>query len=110
MDGDVGESALVGHFSPLRQLRPSVPWDVLVLVFWWGRSKKEGLYPVQAVGVFPGPVGQDVYAWCKVFVQPTFALFSVYFPDPCVYNEIDCLSTVLDSVGINESRISVVLH
>ena len=35
------------------------PW---VLVFWWGRSKGEVLYPLQGDGVFPGPVGQDVYA------------------------------------------------
>ena len=31
--------------------------------FGWGRSKGEGLYPVQGDAVFPGPVGQDVYAW-----------------------------------------------
>ena len=53
----------MGLFSPVWRLRPSVPWDVLVLVFWLGRSKGEGLYPVQGNGVFPGPVGQDVYAW-----------------------------------------------
>ena len=47
---------------------------------------------------------------CKVFVQPIFSLFSVYFPDTCVYTKTDCLSTVLDIVGINESGISVVLH
>ena len=63
MDGDVGKSALVGLFSPVWRLRPSVPWDVLVLVTWWGRSKGLGLYPVQGDGVFSGPVGQDVYAW-----------------------------------------------
>ena len=34
-----------------------------MLVFWWVRSKGEGLYPVQGDGVFPGPVWQDVYAW-----------------------------------------------
>ena len=63
VDGDVGHSALVGLFSPAWRLRPSVPWDVLVLVFWWGRSKGGGLHPVQGDGVFLGPVGQDVYAW-----------------------------------------------
>ena len=62
MDADVGQSALIGLFSPVWRLRPFVPWDVLVLVFWWGRSKGKGLYPVQGDGVFPGPVGQDVYA------------------------------------------------
>ena len=59
MDGDVGQSALVGLFSPVRRLRPFVPWDMLLLMFWWGRSKGEGLYPVHGDGVFPGPVGQD---------------------------------------------------
>ena len=49
-------------FSPVWRLRPFVPRDVLVLVFWWGRSKGDGLWPVQEDGVFPGPVGQDVYA------------------------------------------------
>ena len=62
VDGDVGQSALVGLFSPVWCLRPLVPRDVLVLVFWWGRPKGEGLYSVQGNGVFPGPVGQDVYA------------------------------------------------
>ena len=52
----------MGTFSPVWPLRPFVPRDVLVLVFWWGRSKGEGLYSVQGDGVFPGPVGQDVYA------------------------------------------------
>ena len=47
---------------------------------------------------------------CKVFVQPIFSLFSVYFPDICVQTEIGYLSTVLDSVGISQSGISVVLH
>ena len=56
-------TVLVGPFPPVQCLRPFVSWDVLVLVFWWGRSKGEGLYPVQADGVFPGPVGRDVYAW-----------------------------------------------
>ena len=62
VDGDVGQSALVGPFSPVLGLRPSVPWDVLVLVLWPGRSKGEGLYPVQGGGVFPGPFGQDADA------------------------------------------------
>ena len=61
-DGDVDQSALVGFFSPVWRLRPLVPRDLLVLLFWWERSKGEGLYPVQGDGVFPGPVGQDVYA------------------------------------------------
>ena len=39
MDGDVGQSAVVGPFSLIRRLQLFVPWDVLVLVFWWGRSK-----------------------------------------------------------------------
>ena len=47
---------------------------------------------------------------CKVFVQPIFSLFSVYFPDICVQTEIGYLSTVLDSVGISQSGISVVLR
>ena len=33
-----------------------------MLVFWWGRSKVEGFYPVQGDGVFPGRVGRNVYA------------------------------------------------
>ena len=48
--------------------------------------------------------------YCKVFVQPIFSFFSVYFPDICVQTEIGYLSTVLDSVGISQSGISVVLH
>ena len=63
MDGDVGHSALVGLFSPVRRLQPFDPRDVLVMVFCWGRSEGEGLYPVQGDGVFPGPGGQGVYAW-----------------------------------------------
>ena len=47
---------------------------------------------------------------CKVFMQPIFSLFSVHFPDICVQTEIGYLSTVLDSVGISQSGISVVLH
>ena len=62
MDGDVAEIALVGPFSPVWRLRPFVLRDVLVLVFWLGRSEGEGLYPVQGGRVLPGPVGQDVYA------------------------------------------------
>ena len=38
------------------------PRGVLVLVFWWGRSQGEGLYTVEGDGLFPGPVGQNVYA------------------------------------------------
>ena len=34
-----------------------------MVVFWWGRSKGEGLYHVQGDGVFHGPVVLDVYAW-----------------------------------------------
>ena len=62
MDGDVGQGALVGLFSPVWGLCPFVPRDVLVLVFWWGWSQGEGFYTVEGDGVFPGPVGQDVYA------------------------------------------------
>ena len=62
MDGDVGQGALVGLFPPVWRLRLFVPRDVLALVFWWGRSKGEGLYSVEGDGVFPGPVRQDVYA------------------------------------------------
>ena len=62
VDGDVGQSALVGFSSPVWRLRPFVPRDVVVLVLWWGRRKGEGLYPVQADGVFRGRVAQDVYA------------------------------------------------
>ena len=62
MDADVGQSALVALFSSVWRLRLFVARDVLVLVFWWGRSQGEGLQPVQGVGVFPGPVGQDLYA------------------------------------------------
>ena len=64
-EGDAGQSALVGLFSPFCSLRPSLPADLLVLLFWWGTSKGwskgEELYPVQGDGVFLGPVGQDVY-------------------------------------------------
>ena len=63
LDGDVNQSVLVGLFSTIQRLPPIVPWDVLLLLFWWGRSKGEGLYTVQADDVFPGTVGQDVYAW-----------------------------------------------
>ena len=52
----------MGLFSPVWRLRPFVPRYVLVLVFWWGRSQGEGFYTVEGDGVFPGPVGQDVYA------------------------------------------------
>ena len=58
----MGQGALVALFSSIWRLQPLVPRDVLVLVFWRGRSKGEGLYSVQGDGVFPGPVGQDVYA------------------------------------------------
>ena len=61
VDGDVGQGALVGLFPPIRRLRPFFPRNVFVLVFWWGWSQGEGLYPVEGDGVFPGPVGQDVY-------------------------------------------------
>ena len=46
MDGDVGQGALLGHFSPVRRLRPFVPRNVLVTVFLVGRSEGEGFYPV----------------------------------------------------------------
>ena len=62
MDGDVGQGALVGLFSPVWGLCPFVPRDVLVLVFWWGWSQGEGFYTVEGDGIFPGPVGRDVYA------------------------------------------------
>ena len=52
----------MGLFSPVWRLRPFVARDVLVLVFWWGRSQGEGFYSVEGDGVFTGPVGQDVYA------------------------------------------------
>ena len=62
MDSDVGQSALLCFFPPVGCLCPLVPRDVLMVVLWWGRSGGEGFYPVQGDGVFPGPVGQDVYA------------------------------------------------
>ena len=52
----------MGLLSPVWCLRPFFPWDVLLLVFWRGRSQGEGFYSVEGDGVFPGPVGQDVYA------------------------------------------------
>ena len=58
----MGYGALVGLFSPVWRLRPFVPRDVLLLVFWWGQTQGEGFYSVEGDGVFPGPVGQDVYA------------------------------------------------
>ena len=58
----MGQGALVGLFSPVWGLCPFVPRDVLVLVFWWGWSQGEGFHTVEGDGVFPGPVGQDVYA------------------------------------------------
>ena len=63
-------------------------------------------------GRWPGPAARFplVGGLCNVFVQPIFSLFSVYFPDICVQTEIGYLSTVLDSVGISQSGISVVLH
>ena len=63
----------------------------------------------QTVGICASSVQREV-TYCKVFVQPIFSLFSVYFPDICVQTEIGYLSTVLDSVGISQSGISVVLH
>ena len=60
---DVGHSALVGFSSPVRRLQLFDPRDVLLMVFCLGRSEGEGRYPVQGDGVFPGPVGQDVYVW-----------------------------------------------
>ena len=63
VERDVGLSTLVGLFSPVWRLHPSVSWVVLVLVFWWGQSKGEGLYLVQGDGVFPGHLGQHVDAW-----------------------------------------------
>ena len=62
MDGDVNQGALVGLFSPVWRLRLFVSRDVLVLVFWWGWSQVEGPYSAELHGVFPGAVGQDVYA------------------------------------------------
>ena len=47
---------------PVWRLCPFVPRDLLVLVFWWGWSQGEGFYTVEGDGVFPGPVGQNVYA------------------------------------------------
>ena len=52
----------MGLFSPIWRLRSFVPRYVLVFMFWWGRSQGEGFYTVEGDGVFPGPVGQDVYA------------------------------------------------
>ena len=49
-------------FFPVWRLCPFVPQDVLLLVLWWGLSQGEGFYSVEGGGVFPGPVGQDVYA------------------------------------------------
>ena len=48
--------------SPVWRVRLFVPRDVLVLVFCWGRCQGEGFYSVEGDGVFPGPVGQVVYA------------------------------------------------
>ena len=56
MDGDVGQGALLSLFSPVWCLR-HVPRVVLLLMFWWGRSQRKGLYSVEGDGVFPGPVG-----------------------------------------------------
>ena len=47
----------MGLFSPVWRPCPFVPRDVLVLVFWWGRSQSEGFYTVEGDSVFPGPVG-----------------------------------------------------
>ena len=52
---------------------------------------------------------RQVKSFCKVFVQPISRLFSVYFPDTCVFTEIKDLSTVLDSVGSSQSGFSVAL-
>ena len=43
----------MGSFSPVLRLRPFVPRDVLMWVFWWGRSQGEGFYSVEGDGVFP---------------------------------------------------------
>ena len=58
----MSQGALVRLFSPVWRLCLFVPRDVLVLVFWQGRPKGDGLYSVQGDGMFPGPVRQDVYA------------------------------------------------
>ena len=49
MDGDVGQGALVGLFPPVCRLRLFISRDVLVLVFWWGRSQGEGLYSMEGL-------------------------------------------------------------
>ena len=51
----------MGLLSPVWRLCPFVLRDVLVLVFWWGRSQGEKFYTGEGDGMFPGPVGQDVY-------------------------------------------------
>ena len=38
-----------------------------MLEFGWGRSQGEGFYSVEGDGVFPGPVGQDVYARVSLY-------------------------------------------
>ena len=58
----MGQRALSRFFAPVCFLRPFVPRDVLLMVFQWGRSEGEEFYPVQGDCVFPGLVGQDVYA------------------------------------------------
>ena len=39
----------MGLLSPVWRLRPFVPRDVLLLVFWWGRSQSGGFYPVEGM-------------------------------------------------------------
>ena len=62
MDGDVGQSALVRHSSPVCCLPPFVPRDVLMMVLWSGQFEGEGLYPVRGYCVRPRSVVQDVSA------------------------------------------------
>ena len=62
VDDDVGQIALVRLFPAVCCLRPFVPRDVLMVVFWWGRSEGKGSYPVQGDWLFPRPARQDVYA------------------------------------------------
>ena len=78
-------------------------WEAKLL----GTDPTAPLFPVYCI--LPTRL-RPLLAYCKVFVQPIFSLFSVQNPDICTPTENYDPSTVLDSVGISGSGISVVLH
>ena len=67
----------MGLFFPVWRVCPFVPRNVLVLVFWWGRSQGEGFYTVEGDGVFPGPVAQGME---EIDNNPFFSIINPLHP------------------------------